>query len=136
MGCSVLTSEYYGIRGRFFFVCPDEKESEAGFIYDSFSYTYYPNTDKIATVALKDGSKWSYSYDGRGQLTGAIKLDADNAPLFGTEFAYVNDSITNILSGGRRMFDGSPEASLSPSIFNSISVRNVGSKLQILGTAL
>ncbi|MFZ2654348.1 MAG: hypothetical protein WAX69_05490, partial [Victivallales bacterium] len=105
-------------------------------VFNSFAYEYLPNTDKISSVKLKDGSQWSYSYDPRGQLTGAVKLDASNASIFGTEFAYASDSITNVLQGGRRMFGGEPEMVFTPSIINSVSVRNVGTKLQILGTAL
>ncbi|MFZ2654819.1 MAG: hypothetical protein WAX69_07860, partial [Victivallales bacterium] len=66
MGCRALDSEYYGSRGRFFFVYPDEKEGGAC----------------------------------------------------------------------RKMFDGTPEMVFTPSIINSVSVKNVGAKLQILGTGL
>jgi len=111
-------------------------KSSSGSAYNSFAYTYYPNTDKIATIALKDGSKWSYSYDGRGQLTGSIKLAPDNAGIFGSEFTYAGDSIANVLKSGRKLFGGDPEATVSPSIFNSISIRTVGTKLQVLGNAL
>ena len=46
-------------------------------------------------TSFGDGSYWDYSYDDKGQITGAVKRDADGTALAGMQYGYVYDGIGN-----------------------------------------
>ena len=108
-------------------------KSGSGQIYNSFAYQYNSN-GKIAKVARADNSEWRYSYDDRGQLENAARYFG-NVKLMGNEFAYLSDSIGNILGGGKKKMDGSKSVQFSPNVFNNINTRVVGDKLEVSGSA-
>lgn len=109
-------------------------KSAAGQIYNSFSYQYNPN-GKIAKIAKEDGTAWQYSYDERGQLENASRYRGA-VKLLGNEFAFISDSIGNICDAGKKKKDGSKSVKFTPTLFNTISTRVVGDKLEVSGSAI
>ena len=100
-----------------------------------FEYGMAPNKSKADSLMMTDASgvasKWVYSYDDRGQLssaslTSSLGLDAD--------FEYDCDSIANVLSLGRMRPDGSA-ASTDVDLFNRVSIKRVGTKIEVRGSA-
>ena len=58
------------------------------------SYTLNAKNQRVQT-SFGDGSYWDYSYDDKGQITGAVKRDADGTALAGMQYGYVYDGIGN-----------------------------------------
>ena len=58
------------------------------------SYTLNAKNQRVQT-SFGDGSYWDYSYDDKGQTTGAVKRDADGTALAGMQYGYVYDGIGN-----------------------------------------
>ncbi len=100
----------------------------------SFAYQYNP-TGKISKTTRDDGTHWNYEYDPRGQLEKAERY-LGVLMLPGNEFAYTSDSITNVLSGGKKKSDGKPQFTSEPAVFNSIETRVVGDKLEVTGSTI
>ncbi len=58
------------------------------------SYTLNDKTQRVQT-SFGDGSYWDYTYDDKGQITGAVKRDADGTALAGMQYGYEYDGIGN-----------------------------------------
>jgi len=80
---------------------------------------------------LADGTYWSYSYDGLGQLTFGGRNAADGTPLPGEQFGYGFDAIGNRLStttNGRA-------ATYTPNNLNQYTGRTVPGAADLIGSS-
>lgn len=106
--------------------------SDSGNTFKSFTYEYNPSA-KIAKTSECDNTEWRYTYDGRGQISSATRFIG----FFKTaDFAYKSDSISNLLEGGRKSLDNSPEFKTIPALFNSIETKINKDKVEVSGSVI
>ncbi len=103
-----------------------------GSVFSSFEYEYNPSA-KIAKVNTGNNTEWRYTYDDRGQISSATRLIG----AFKTaDFAYKSDSISNLLEGGRKSLDKSPEFRTVPALLNSIETKINQDKVEVSGSVV
>lgn len=96
------------------------------------SHTYiYNSLNQRSLATLHDGTKWGYSYDALGQVTGGSRSWSDNTPVAGQQFGYNYDGIGNRTSttvNGRT-------ATYTSNTLNQYSSRTVPGAIDIMGEA-
>jgi len=96
----------------------------------SYAYSYNAANQRVA-AELADGSKWSFAYDDRGQLTAGERRWVDGIPVEGQQFGYGFDDI------GNRQFAvrNGQTAAYQADLLNRIEEREVPGAVEILGHA-
>lgn len=97
----------------------------------SNAYSYNNLNQRLESV-LEDGSKWTYQYDGMGQVIAGNKLQAGNVPVAGSQFGYAFDGIGNRTSATVNGRVGSYTANTA----NQYTQRQVPGFIDIRGTAI
>ncbi len=90
------------------------------------------------SATREDRTKWSYSYNDRGEVTGASKALADATLLPGHQFTYQYDDIGNreIATYGGGIDGANPRTiSYSPNALNQYTESDGGGSLPIIGLA-
>ena len=111
-------------------------EGAAAAVVSSFACEYRAGTDRLASVRLADGRRWTYDYDESGQLTAAACRDADGSLGQGPAFRWQYDSIGNPVAGGPvDTLTGLVPHAFSADNLNFHVARVWGSTVEFLGTA-
>ena len=104
---------------------------------DSHRYTY--NTaNQRGSVTNVDDSRWVYTYDSLGQVTGGKKYWSDSTPVAGQQFEYGFDTIGNrtmASSGGDAAGANLRSQNYSANNLNQYTQRSVPHYVQSLGAA-
>lgn len=105
----------------------------------AIGYSYgYNRANQRTNVTLTDSSRWTYGYDGLGQVTSGKKLWTDGNPVAGQQFEYAFDDIGNRLTaafGGDNAGQNLRTAHYTNNLLNQITSREVPGFLQVLGSA-
>ncbi len=111
--------------------------SGAGFQPVSFAYQYNSANQRTA-ITNTDESRWVYTYDSLGQVTGGKKYWSDGTPVAGQHFEYAFDTIGNRQStkaGGDNGGASLRPASNAVNTLNQYTSREVPGYVNSLGTA-
>ena len=85
-------------------------------------------------MALEDGSRWAYEYDGRGQVTEGKRYwsAGQSEPVVGQQFGYNHDA-----AGNRATVQAPGASTYTPAAnrFNQYASRTVPQNLSVVGTA-
>ena len=105
----------------------------------AYGYTYNDANQRVQ-VALADGSKWNYRYDGLGQLTAGKRYWSDGTAVAGEQFEYTFDDVGNrqsSLRGGDQGGANLRETDYARNYLNQYDSRTniVGRYADVLGLA-
>jgi len=97
------------------------------------SVVYSYNSANQRTQAVREDNRyWGYGYDALGQVTSAVKKQADGTPSLGASYAYAYDDI-----GNRKTATANAHLStFSSNSLNQYSTRTVPGFVDVLGTAV
>ena len=90
--------------------------------------------NRCKEMALEDGSRWAYDYDGRGQVTEGKRYwsAGQSEPVAGQQFGYNHDA-----AGNRATVQAPGASTYTPTAnrFNQYASRTVPQNLSVVGTA-
>ena len=102
-----------------------------------FNYAYNAANQRMVITNV-DSSRWVYTYDALGQVTGGKKYWSDGTPVAGQQFEYGFDDIGNRKQtkvGGDALGFGLQPASYANNLLNQITSRDVPGYVNVLGSA-